>query len=436
MEPQIQYVTTSDGVNIAYYAIGSGPLQINVTIPNSHLQLERQTPEIRAMFERVARARTLVRYDARGLGLSDRDVTDFSLEAMVRDLEAVAGRLGTEPLRLVAFDASAPVVIAYAVKHAERVDRIVLQTAFSRGAEYNSPQLDAMAALAETDWELASEAINRVFGGWAEEKQAASRRMAALLRECLSAQTYASLHRQRVEWDVSGLLPRLTAPTLIVRPRQQRLPSIETVRKTAATIPGARLVMAEDWAEVGRAMDAFLQEGDAPPEAAPELPHGTAIILFTDIVDSTALTEQLGDAAFRERAGTLDAALRSVIAEAGGMAVEGKVLGDGVMAVFNAARDAIACAARCHAAAAGTGLQLHLGIHAGDVMRDGNTVYGGAVNIASRVCTVSAPGETLVSDVVRVLARTSAGVVFDDRGEHQMKGVGEAVRLFAVRESG
>ena len=434
MEPQIQYVTTSDSVNIAYYAIGSGPPQINVNIPSSHLQLEWQSPEWRSLYERTARRRTLVRYDARGLGLSDRDVTDFSVEAMIRDLEAVAGRLGAQPLRLVAFDASAPVVIAYAVKHAERVERVVLMPAFSRGAEHRSPQLEAMVDLAETDWELASEAIVRVLGGWSEEEPARQRRTAAMFREAVEPDTYISWHRQFLDWDVSGLLPRLTAPTLIVKRRHERLPSIETVRKTAAMIPHARLATADDWAEAMRAAEAFLREGDAPQQPAPELPHGTAIILFTDIVDSTALTEQLGDAAFRDRAGTLDAALRAVIAEAGGMAVEGKVLGDGVMAVFAAARDAIACAARCHAAAFDTGLQLHLGIHAGDVIRDGNNVYGGAVNVASRVCAASAPGEILVSDVVRVLARTSAGVAFEDRGEHEMKGVGEVVRLFAVCE--
>ncbi len=255
-----------------------------------------------------------------------------------------------------------------------------------------------------------------------------------MFREAVEPDTFISWQRQFFDWDVSGLLPRLTTPTLIVKRRHERLPSIETVSKTAAMIPHARLVMADDGAEADRAVGAFLREGDEPSQPAPELPHGTAIILFTDIADSTALTEQLGDAAFRDRAGTLDAALRAVIAEAGGTAVEGKVLGDGVMAVFAAARDAIACAARCHAAAADGGLQLHLGIHAGDVMRDGNNVYGGAVNVASRVCAASAPGEILVSGTVRDLARTSSGVAFEDRGEHELKGVGEAVRLFAVRE--
>jgi adenylate cyclase len=77
---------------------------------------------------------------------------------------------------------------------------------------------------------------------------------------------------------------------------------------------------------------------------------------------------------------------------------------------------------------------LHLGIHAGDVIREANNVYGGAVNIASRISALSAPGEVLVSDVVRALARTSAGVTFEDRGEHALKGVADPQRVYAVRE--
>jgi len=101
--------------------------------------------------------------------------------------------------------------------------------------------------------------------------------------------------------------------------------------------------------------------------------------------------------------------------------------------VFTSARQAIDCALRCNSAGESVGLQLHLGIHAGDVIREGNNVYGGAVNIAARIAAASAPGEVLVSDTVRGLARTSAGVVFDDRGEHELKGIEEPQRLFAVR---
>jgi class 3 adenylate cyclase len=160
---------------------------------------------------------------------------------------------------------------------------------------------------------------------------------------------------------------------------------------------------------------------------------------MTDIVDSTALTERLGDAAFRGKARDLDTTLRSIIRENAGTPIEGKLLGDGVLAVFTSARQAIEAALACGRTGGDAGLPLHLGLHAGDVIRESDpdgrsNVYGGAVNIASRISGLSAPGEVLVSDVVRTLARTSAGVRFEDRGEQALKGVRETVRVWAVRD--
>ena len=145
-----------------------------------------------------------------------------------------------------------------------------------------------------------------------------------------------------------------------------------------------------------RIIEAFLDEG-AESKTDAELPSGTAIILFADIADSTGLTERLGDSAFRDKARGLDGTLRTVIREHSGTPVEGKLLGDGVLAVFTSARQAIECALRCG--------------KAGE----------------------AAAGETLVSGTVRDLARTSAGVSFEDRGERELKGVGDPVRMFAVR---
>jgi class 3 adenylate cyclase len=185
---------------------------------------------------------------------------------------------------------------------------------------------------------------------------------------------------------------------------------------------------------VTTAIDEFLDQGkvDSTPHIH-EAPGGITAILFADIADSTALTERLGDAAFRDKARELDEALRRALTSNGGTAIEGKLLGDGVLATFGAAREAIACALAIHAAGSHAGLPLHVGIHAGDVIREENNVYGGAVNIASRVAGEAAAGETLVSGTVRDLARTSAGVTFEDRGERELKGVSEPVRLFAVR---
>ncbi|HEY8767224.1 MAG TPA: adenylate/guanylate cyclase domain-containing protein, partial [Dehalococcoidia bacterium] len=130
----------------------------------------------------------------------------------------------------------------------------------------------------------------------------------------------------------------------------------------------------------------------------------------------------------------LDEAMRVAIRENGGSPVEGKTLGDGVLAVFTSAKQAIACAQACHAAASASGLSLHAGIHAGDVIHEADNVYGGAVNIAARVAAAAAAGETLVSGTVRELARTSAGVAFEDRGEQALKGIDDPVRVWAVRQ--
>jgi adenylate cyclase len=129
----------------------------------------------------------------------------------------------------------------------------------------------------------------------------------------------------------------------------------------------------------------------------------------------------------------LDERLRAAIREAGGATVEGKTLGDGVLATFASAAQAIAAARRCIELSAESELRLHVGLHAGDVIREADNVYGGAVNIAARICGLSAPGEILVSGTIRDLARTSAGATFEDRGEQLLKGIDEPVRVWAVR---
>jgi class 3 adenylate cyclase len=216
---------------------------------------------------------------------------------------------------------------------------------------------------------------------------------------------------------------------------------METCRMLVRNVVGAELsVLAGTQSERDAAtIDAiyrFLTGRQRLPRSRRDLPSGTAIILFADIVDSTALTERLGDAAFREKARDLDGSLRAIIRDNAGTPIEGKLLGDGVLAVFTSARQAIEAALGCGRSGDDAGLPLHLGLHAGDVIREDNNVYGGAVNIASRISGLSAAGEVLVSDTVRSLARTSAGVAFEDRGEQALKGVGEPVRVWAVAESG
>ncbi|HEU4759504.1 MAG TPA: adenylate/guanylate cyclase domain-containing protein [Dehalococcoidia bacterium] len=275
-----------------------------------------------------------------------------------------------------------------------------------------------------------------------------ARRSAAFIRECVTPDVLRAHAEALRQFDVTDLLPQVKSPTLVLHRRQVTSPPVELAKGLASRIPDARLAVLEgalilpyvgDTESVLSAIDEFLGEGEERAWPSAELPSGTAVILFADIADSTALTERLGDAAFRDKARELDTALRGVIRENGGAPVEGKLLGDGVLAVFTSARQAIEAAVACGKAGDDVGLPLHLGIHAGDVIREedpdgrGN-VYGGAVNIAARIAAASAPGEVLLSDTVRALARTSASVRFEDRGQHELKGVSEPVRVWAVRE--
>ncbi|OGO50775.1 MAG: hypothetical protein A2148_03540 [Chloroflexi bacterium RBG_16_68_14] len=431
MEPRIQYAKTKDGVSIAYYGIGSGqPLIICPFGPLSHLQLELQMAEIRDMNEYLGRGRMLVRYDNRGFGLSDRDADDFSLDAFVSDLSSVVDGLHFEEIQLITSGFSAMVGIAYAARHPGQVSHLGIAGGLARPVDFPWDPWESIWDLAKKNWPMACDATAALL--WRAD---IAPERASMLKEEVTPQAYISFWEQLRNWDVSNELAEVRAKTLVVawaghRGQAQRL---------AAAIPGARLTPNEAPALTGwnidlvAEFDAFLREGvQQDEEPVGGLPSGTAVILFADIAGSTALTERMGDAAFRAAARALDERLRAAIREAGGTPAEGKVLGDGVMAVFTSAREAIDAALRCHALSAESELRLHLGIHAGDVIREEHNVYGGAVNVAARVCALSSPGEVLVSATVRDLARTSAGVTFEDRGEREMKGVGEPVRVYAV----
>jgi class 3 adenylate cyclase/pimeloyl-ACP methyl ester carboxylesterase len=446
MEPQIRYARTRDGVDIACYAAGSGPAIVFEGVPFSHLIMELRNPATAQSYEAGARIATVVRFDHRGFGLSERAVSDFTLEAFVMDLEAVVERLELDRFALFAFTASSPTALQYAAKHPDRVTRLVLYPGFTRPEGLSWNMWWSLAPLAVDDWEHVSKAMVRSAIGFDTEESFLE---ADLLRSSVTPETLAKYLEGARTWDASPFVRQVVTPTLLVQPSDARYASAESARRLLSELPDGRLLslegstfeqQAETWSAIFEFIGLTPSDDNVTKTAVP--PSGTAIILVADIADHTAHTVQIGDAAFREKARPLDEALRSAVRDHGGTVVDGKTLGDGILATFPAASQAIAAALVLEAAAAPTGLGLHIGLHAGDVLRevdaDGRSnVFGSAVSIASRISALAPPGEILVSRTVADLARSSiAGVTFEDRGEHALKGIAEPQRVFAVRPEG
>ena len=151
--------------------------------PWSHVE-PWQVPECRRWYERLGQKNTLVRYDVRGTGLSEREVTDFSLDAQVLDLEAVLDHLGLDRFNLLGAAESGQVAITYAVRHPSRVARLVLWCAWPRGSDISSPRMDAWRGLIDQDWELMTDTCVQLALGWAGSD--VSRSAARHLRESVT----------------------------------------------------------------------------------------------------------------------------------------------------------------------------------------------------------------------------------------------------------
>jgi class 3 adenylate cyclase/pimeloyl-ACP methyl ester carboxylesterase len=431
-------------VSIAYYAAGTGePLLVTPPLGPSHLTLERRSTELEAWYQHISAHRTLIRWDPRLHGLSERKVeVDASPEAVDRDIEAVLASLDFESVDMVGSGPWNFVALSFAARSPHRVRKLALLNPLVRWAEfYPGRQGRAVLDLARVNWTLFTETSSHGLLGWSDRF---SHDYALLMRESILEEDF--LERLLPAWqpyDASSLLPLVRAETLVAYSSAETFGNLllRSAQEIAASIPGTKVVDTGPSDESRlrlsgalRTIDEFLGiPTDAEEQGEDDAPSGTAIILFADIADSTGLTERLGDTAFRERARALDTALRSAIGDCSGTPIEGKLLGDGVLATFASAKDAIDAARACARRGRDVGLALHLGLHAGDVIREENNVFGGAVTIAARISETAPPGEVLVSQTVRDLARTSAGVSFEDRGERELKGVSEPVRVFAVQ---
>jgi pimeloyl-ACP methyl ester carboxylesterase len=252
-EQEIHFCQSKDGVQLAYARIGQGPPLVKTGHWMTHLEFDFESPVWRHLYHELSRDHAFYRYDARGNGLSDRDIPDVRFENFVDDLEAVVDAAGIERFALLGISQGCAVSIAYAVRHPERVSHLVLLGGFAVGwkkrarAEADKEAGEAMLTLMRLGWGQENPAFRQMFtsqfipgaskeqADWFNELQRISSSPADAARNVVA----------NGEADVSALLSQVRVPTLVMHARHDARVPFELGRRMAAGIPGARFVPLE-----------------------------------------------------------------------------------------------------------------------------------------------------------------------------------------------
>jgi class 3 adenylate cyclase len=449
--PPVQYAHTHDGVSIAYQVFGAGPrILVMPSLSVHHLRLLWEHPEYRAGYECLAEQASVLIYDPRGLGMSQRDQIDFSLETMLADVDVVAEAAGWDTFAIYAGVWSGDLPFGYASSRPHRVTHLVIwRTADQRhfvGNQDLSPDAPQMmrwerdaSLLRNVNWELYANVRSRIGRGWDSPDAGPATTL------LLGTHTPASLDAaESFLREADAALKRaVKAPALILYPIENALAGREAPM-LAAEIPGARVLGVPGARYTALGSRVVLQAAvdfvsqDSSEHAAivvPALDYSPVrTILFTDIQDHTAMMQRLGDArgeVLREHERITREALRAH----GGTEV--KTIGDSFMASFASAQKAVDCAIALQRAFAAQRagsdepITVRIGLNAGEPIADEDDLFGSSVILAARTKEQAAGGEILVTEVVRHLV-TGKGFRFADRGFVEMKGFEEPVRVYEV----
>jgi pimeloyl-ACP methyl ester carboxylesterase/DNA-binding CsgD family transcriptional regulator len=277
-----RYALTGEGLSLAYAIQGTGPALVLVPGgPWDTLQIAAGVPAWRDWHERLATHHLLVRYDARGTGLSSGAVQGATLEAQVLDLAALLDHLTLRQVALFAAQAGGPVAISFAARHPDRVSYLVLWCTYARGSDYfHSAHSRALHSMLDKDWSLFIQTIAHAELGWSSAEMA--RQMAAQLQEFLAPAVLAGHDAMARAADVTALLPRVHVPCLVVHRRKASHPLEVVARNLASGIPNARLAVLE---------------GDSVPPFVGDVTGGLSLIEdFLAQHESLAGAEPLTDA--------------------------------------------------------------------------------------------------------------------------------------------
>jgi pimeloyl-ACP methyl ester carboxylesterase len=230
-------------VAIAFWTIGRGtPLVHTPPFPLGHLLFEWQNRANRGYYERLAETHTVIRYDGRGAGLSDRDVADYSQEAKHRDLDAIVDELGLDRFALLGFGHIGAATAAYAALHPDRISHLILWHSYARSSDVTTlSRIEAARSLIERDWKVYTELEGYRVSRWAGGDMA--HWYADYVRESVTPEGLSAAYQSIANIDVSDLLGRIQAPTLVIARSESEVLPVEVARNLTASIPNARLAL-------------------------------------------------------------------------------------------------------------------------------------------------------------------------------------------------
>jgi class 3 adenylate cyclase len=442
---EVRYVESGGGY-IAYLAVGDGPMDL-VHVPNWVSHVEAAWEVFPRFLRGLSTLGRLIMFDQRGVGLSDPLVSGQlpTLEEWMDQVRVVLDAVGSERPVLVGDTAGGMLATLFAATHPERVEALVVIGSCARYTQgpgypwgWSASECETRLGDTELVWgsdEHAKRAGVLAFPSAAHDEDLA-RRWTWYSRQTCGPRTAATMLRLLVESDIRHVLPTIRVPTLVIHQRGDAWVPVDHGRYLAANIPGARYVElagTDHFPVTDRLADElmdeiseFLQRGHQRVTADRML----TTIVFTDIVDSTRRSEELGDHAWTALLDEHDGICRRAIRHHRGVLV--KSTGDGVLAHFDGPARAVRCALELERSLRTLGLEIRAGVHTGEVERRAEDIGGIAVHIAARIQALAAPGQVLASTTVVDLVAGS-GLQFTDAGTHTLKGIAQPQRLLAVR---
>jgi pimeloyl-ACP methyl ester carboxylesterase/class 3 adenylate cyclase len=438
--PQTRYAKAPDGTSIAYQIVGDGPVDLVYSSGIwSNVELIWDDPDWAYFLERLASFSRLVVFDMRGIGLSDRGPEPPSIELQRDDIAAVMDAVGIDHAVVFAGARAGTMTMLFAATHPDRTSALVLYAPvaktvatpdfpFGKKPEEQQAFVERFVREMGTGRNLALQAPSRAsderFVAW----------WARFERLVASPSAYEELAGIFTEVDVRQALPSIHAPTLVIHRRDDRIVFSPQVQYVADQIKGARLVElpgVDHIPFIGDA-DAILDEVEefvTGARPAPRTDRVLATVLFTDIVGSTERQASLGDRGWTTLVKQHHEAIREVLARFRGL--EQDTAGDGFYIRFDGPARAIQCAQEIVRAVRALGIEVRVGVHTGECDIFEDKCSGLSVSIGARVMDHAGPSEVLVSQTVKDLTAGS-GLVFEDAGEHELKGVPNSWRLYRV----